>query len=77
MAIVTPSALGCTIVDWITTGTVDTLETYVKYWIPVASFSVGNADEKKLEELKNKLHILAMYGTCTCVSLFCYEYLFG
>jgi len=63
VALVTPSASGYTIVDWITTGKIDDLVKYVGYWIPVASPSIGSAKESNLEGLKGRLPILAIYGS--------------
>lgn len=63
VALVTPSASGYSVVDWITTGSTEELVQYVGYWIPVASFSVKGANESALKGLKDRLRILAMYGS--------------
>lgn len=60
-AIVTPSASGRTIVDWLSNGEVSELKQYVSKWIPVAPPAVGSVDEETLEKLKG-LPILAIYG---------------
>jgi hypothetical protein len=61
--LVTPSASGYTIIDWITTGNIDDLVNYVGYWIPVASPSITSAKESDLEQLKGRIPILAIYGS--------------
>ena len=63
VALVTPSASGYSVVDWITTGSMDELVQYVGYWIPVASPSIKKADETSLKELKGRLPTLAIYGS--------------
>lgn len=59
-AIVTPSASGKTIVDWL--DDVSELTHYVGKWIPVAPPSVGKATEGQLKQLVKVLPILAIYG---------------
>jgi pimeloyl-ACP methyl ester carboxylesterase len=59
-AIVTPSASGNTIVDWL--DNVSELKQYVGKWIPVAPPSVGKATEDQLKQLADMLPILAIYG---------------
>ena len=58
--IITPSASGNTIVDWLS----DTaeLEQYVHKWIPVASPAIAQADKDKLNEIGKSLPILAIHG---------------
>ena len=63
VALVTPSASGYTVVDWITSGSTDELASYVGYWIPVASPSINKADEADLQRLKGRFPILAIYGS--------------
>jgi hypothetical protein len=59
-AIVTPSASGKTIVDWL--DNVSELKQYVGKWIPVAPPSVGKATDDQLKQLAEVLPILAIYG---------------
>ncbi|KAI2492765.1 hypothetical protein MHU86_21770 [Fragilaria crotonensis] len=58
--IITPSASGNTIVDWLS----DTpeLEEYIHKWIPVASRAIAQADKDKLSEIGKWLPILAIHG---------------
>jgi abhydrolase domain-containing protein 14 len=63
VALVTPSASGYTIVDWISTGSIESLVKYVGYWIPVASPSISRAEDVAIQGLKNRLKILAIYGS--------------
>jgi hypothetical protein len=63
VALVTPSASGYSVVDWISTGSIDELVQYVGYWIPVASPSIKGADETSLKGLNGRLPILAIYGS--------------
>lgn len=63
VALVTPSASGHTVVHWINTESVDSLLTYVGYWIPVAPPAVKHAGEDELKSLKDRLPILALYGS--------------
>ena len=63
IALVTPSASGYTVVNWIGTDTVDSLLNYVGYWIPVASPAINYAGENELKALKDRLGILALYGS--------------
>jgi hypothetical protein len=50
-ALVTPSASGKTVTDWITNGDVSTLPTYLERWIPIASGSVSNVPDDRWTEL--------------------------
>jgi hypothetical protein len=63
VALVTPSASGYTIVDWISSSTIESLVKYVGYWIPVASPSISRAPDASLQGLKNRLPILAIHGS--------------
>ena len=63
VALVTPSASGYTIVDWISTSIIESLLIYVGYWIPVACPSVSRAEDAALQGLKDRLKILAIYGS--------------
>jgi abhydrolase domain-containing protein 14 len=63
VALVTPSASGWTIIDWISSDSVESLLPYVGYWIPVASPAIGSAGEDDLKSLKDRLIILALYGS--------------
>jgi hypothetical protein len=63
-AIVTPSASGAGIVDWINNGeNITDFEQSVQLWVPVACGSVTSLDPDKMEQLKtNEFPILAIYG---------------
>jgi hypothetical protein len=63
VALVTPSASGYTIVDWISTSSIESLVKYVGYWIPVASPSISSAEDAALQGLKNRVKLLAIYGS--------------
>jgi pimeloyl-ACP methyl ester carboxylesterase len=63
VALVTPSASGWTVINWIGTDTVDSLLNYVGYWIPVASPAINYAGEDELKALAGRLDILAFYGS--------------
>jgi hypothetical protein len=63
VALVTPSASGYAIVDWISQSTIESLVKYVGYWIPVASPSISRAPDASLQGLKDRLPILAIYGS--------------
>ena len=61
--VVTPSASGHTMVDWINTGDLDELTEQVGLWIPIASPAIAKAQVDKLQTLKEKSWpILALYG---------------
>lgn len=58
--LVTPSASGKAMVDWVSTGGVN-LSSYVAAWIPVAALSVLEATTADLSVLKD-IQVLAVYG---------------
>jgi hypothetical protein len=62
-AIVTPSASGAGIVDWINHDMSDFVQS-VQLWVPVACAAVTELDASKMEQLKNdyKFPVLAMHG---------------
>lgn len=60
--IITPSASGYSIVDWITSGPMESLLQYVGRWIPVASPAVLKASEEAFQGVAGKLPILAING---------------
>lgn len=61
--VVTPSASGKAVVDWINTGDLDLLREQVGLWIPIASPAIVKADLEKLHSLRDKKWpILALYG---------------
>ena len=61
--VVTPSASGHTLVDWINTGDLDELTDQVGLWIPIASPAIASAQADKLQDLKERSWpILALYG---------------
>jgi hypothetical protein len=62
VALVTPSASGKTVTDWIMTGKVSQLPTYVSKWIPVAAGSVSSATDEQVSSLSKTLPIFAIYG---------------
>jgi len=59
--LVTPSASGFAIIDWLANGSVDQLKEYVSSWIPVASPAVMQATDKDLAALAS-FPVLAIYG---------------
>eukprot|EP00545_Synedropsis_sp_CCMP1620_P003531 CAMPEP_0119010534 /NCGR_PEP_ID=MMETSP1176-20130426/5079_1 /TAXON_ID=265551 /ORGANISM="Synedropsis recta cf, Strain CCMP1620" /LENGTH=259 /DNA_ID=CAMNT_0006963209 /DNA_START=154 /DNA_END=933 /DNA_ORIENTATION=- len=59
-AVVTPSASGKTIVDWL--DDIPELKQYISKWIPVAPPAVMRANEEQLKQLAGLLPILAIYG---------------
>lgn len=62
-AVVTPSASGKVVTDWIMNGNITTLPQYMHTWIPVAVGSVISTTEEQLRALKNTgVDILAIYG---------------
>ena len=63
VALVTPSASGKTITDWLEKGDVNEIPLYVSKWIPVAAGSVAKASESQLSTLKATLPIFAIYGS--------------
>ena len=61
--VVTPSASGKTMVDWINHGDHDELLENVGLWVPIASPAIANVDEAKLSKLRSQgFSMLAMYG---------------
>jgi hypothetical protein len=58
--IITPSASGFTIIDWLRN--VNELTRYVHRWIPVASPAIASTADGLLGQLKGKIDILAIYG---------------
>ena len=63
VALVTPSASGKTITDWLEKGDVNEIPLYVSKWIPVAAGSVAKASDSQLSTLKETLPIFAIYGS--------------
>ena len=64
VTLVTPSASGFSIVDWITTGRRSDLPNYVDRWIPIAPSHITHATSNDLRTLKglSNFKVLAMYG---------------
>jgi len=60
--LVTPSASGKVISDWVMTGDIEKIPEYISKWIPVATGSVKSWNENQLSSLKGKVPILAIYG---------------
>jgi hypothetical protein len=60
VSIVTPSASGNTIVDWLSD--MQVMKRYIRKWIPVASPAIALGDKSQLQELGDWLPILAIYG---------------
>lgn len=65
VTLVTPSASGMGIVDWMSTGRLPDLPKYVQKWIPVACFAVSAATEDQLARLSRleSFDVLAIYGS--------------
>lgn len=63
VTLVTPSASGKTITDWMTNGDLTELPSYISKWIPVAAGSVSSPSDEQVGSLKGKLSILAIYGS--------------
>lgn len=61
VVLVTPSASGYTIVDWITNGNVSSIPEYIEAWVPVAPPSLSIATDQQVQSLGD-LPILAIYG---------------
>jgi hypothetical protein len=62
-AVVTPSASGKVITDWMINGDISTVSNYIHIWIPVAAGSVHSTTEQQLEALRvSGMDILAIYG---------------
>eukprot|EP00934_Nitzschia_sp_Nitz4_P002771 Nitzschia sp. Nitz4//scaffold249_size28687//5883//6491//NITZ4_008115-RA/size28687-processed-gene-0.37-mRNA-1//-1//CDS//3329544011//2761//frame0 len=62
VALVTPSASGKTMSDWMMHGDVNELSNYVDMWIPVAPGSVTQASDNQVQSLTGNLSIFAIYG---------------
>ena len=67
--LVTPSASGMSITDWITNGDLSQLPSYVKKWIPVAAGAVAAVPDNELKSLasivtdeSNTFGVFAVYG---------------
>lgn len=60
--IVTPSASGATIVDWIFNGDVTSLKNQINVWIPVASPSIFSYTDQDYTNTIGDWHVLAIYG---------------
>jgi hypothetical protein len=63
VVLVTPSASGKTITDWMLTGDVAEIPKYVSKWIPVAAGSVARASDVQVSSLRGNLPTLAIYGS--------------
>jgi pimeloyl-ACP methyl ester carboxylesterase len=61
VVLVTPSASGYTIVDWITNGDVSLIPEYIETWVPIAPGSLSSATDQQVQSLSD-LPILAIYG---------------
>jgi pimeloyl-ACP methyl ester carboxylesterase len=61
VVLVTPSASGYTIVDWIINGDVGLIPQYIETWVPIAPGSLGQATDEQVQSL-GALPILAIYG---------------
>jgi hypothetical protein len=64
VALVTPSASGSAITDWMRRGDVSNLPNYIFRWIPVAANSVSAAKDEQVSSLKevSGFSIFAIYG---------------
>lgn len=61
--VVTPSASGKAVVDWINSGSLEELQETIALWIPIASPAISTASATKLKTLQqSKWPILALYG---------------
>lgn len=65
VTLVTPSASGKTMTDWIDHGNISEIQNFISTWIPVAAGSVGTLDDANLDTLKkdSSISILAIYGS--------------
>jgi pimeloyl-ACP methyl ester carboxylesterase len=61
VVLVTPSASGYTIVDWIINGDVGLIPEYIETWVPIAAGSLSQATDAQVQSLA-PLPILAIYG---------------
>lgn len=64
IALVTPSASGRTMIDWMVQGSVGEISKFVDKWIPVATVGLSKATDEQVKSLAtvNGLSILAVYG---------------
>jgi hypothetical protein len=64
VTLVTPSASGKTLTDWMINGNVNELPKFVNIWIPVAAGSVGKVSDDQVKSVKtlDGFSILAVYG---------------
>jgi pimeloyl-ACP methyl ester carboxylesterase len=64
IALVTPSASGRTMIDWMTQGSVAEIPNFVDKWIPVATVGLSKATDEQVKSLTtvDGLSILAVYG---------------
>jgi hypothetical protein len=64
VVLVTPSASGLTITDWMTNGDLADLPNFVQKWIPVACYKVSGATEDQLARMArlNDFEVFAIYG---------------
>jgi hypothetical protein len=64
VTLVTPSASGKTLTDWMMTGNLNELPKFVNLWIPVAAGSVGKVSDDQVKKLKtlDGFSMLAIYG---------------
>jgi len=60
--LVTPSASGFTIVDWMINGNVQDLPNFVSTWVPVATGSLTSATDAQVTSLVGNLSVLAIHG---------------
>jgi hypothetical protein len=61
VVLVTPSAGGSSVVDWLINGDVDVLKEQVDVWVPVAVVSLSSASNDQVASIA-PLPILAIYG---------------
>lgn len=62
VVLVTPSASGRTMVDWMMNGNLQLLPQYVKTWVPVASGSIRDASDSQIASISGLVQVLAIYG---------------
>lgn len=62
VALITPSASGKTITDWMKNGDISKLPTYVYRWIPVAAGSVSSASAEEVSSLKDSTSIFSIFA---------------
>lgn len=62
VVLVTPSASGRTIIDWIMNGDVSEIQQSVSKWIPVAAGSISSASDAQVSSLNGILPTFAIYG---------------